>query len=153
MYSFSYLEPFCCSMSSCNCCFLICIQISQEADQVVWYSHLLNNFPQFTVIHMVQGFSIVNGAEIDIFSGILLFFFFFFSMIQRMLAIWSLAPLPFLNPSWMSGSSQFMYCLSLAWRILSITFIACEMSAIVQWHWQSQVPTPMELVRVWVWDR
>ena len=38
MNSFSYLEPVCCSMSSSNCCFLTCIQISQEADQVVWYS-------------------------------------------------------------------------------------------------------------------
>ena len=47
MYSFSYLEPVCCSMSSSNCCFLTCIQISQEAGQVVWYSHPFNNFPQF----------------------------------------------------------------------------------------------------------
>ena len=38
-------------MSSSNCCFLTCIQVSQEADQVVWYSHLLKNFPQFIVIH------------------------------------------------------------------------------------------------------
>ena len=43
-----------------------------------------------------------------------------FSMIQRILAIWSLVPLPFLKPAWTSGSSQFMYCWSLAWRILSI---------------------------------
>ena len=42
-----YLEPVCCSMSSSNCCFLTCIQISQEACQVVWYSHVLKNFPQF----------------------------------------------------------------------------------------------------------
>ena len=55
-----------------------------------------------------------------------------FSMIQRMLAIWSLVPLPFLNPVWTYGSSQFMYCWSLAWTILSITFLAHEMSAIVQ---------------------
>ena len=53
-------------------------------------------------------------------------------MIQQMLAIWFLAPLPFLNPTWMSGSSWFVLCWSLAWRILSITFQACEMSAIVQ---------------------
>ena len=53
-------------------------------------------------------------------------------MIHRMLAIWSLAPLPFLKPAWTSGSSQFMYCWSLAWRILSITLLACEMSAIVR---------------------
>ena len=54
-------------MSSSNCCFLTCIQISQEADQMVWYSHLFQNFPQFLVIHTVKGFGIVNKAEIDVF--------------------------------------------------------------------------------------
>ena len=52
-------------MSSSNCCFLTCIQISQEAGQVVWYSHLLKNFPQFVVIHTVTGFGVVNKAEVD----------------------------------------------------------------------------------------
>ena len=56
-----------------------------------------------------------------------------FSMIQEMLAIWSLVPLPFLKPAWISGSSQFTYYWSLAWRILSITLLACKMSAIVQY--------------------
>ena len=73
-YSFSYLEPVHCSMSGSNCCFLTCIQISQEADQVVWYSHLLKNFPQFIVIHTVKGFDVVNEAEVDVFSGIILLF-------------------------------------------------------------------------------
>ena len=54
-------------MSSSNCCFLTCIQISQEADQVVSYSHLFQNFPQFVVIHIVKGFGIVKKAEIDVF--------------------------------------------------------------------------------------
>ena len=54
-------------MSSSNCCFLSCIQISQEAGLVVWYSHLFQNFPQFIVIHTVKGFGIVNKAEIDVF--------------------------------------------------------------------------------------
>ena len=67
MYSFPYLEPVCCLMSSSNCCFLTCIQISQEAGKVAWYSHLLRNFPQFVVIHTVKGFGIVNKAEIDVF--------------------------------------------------------------------------------------
>ena len=66
MYSFSYLEPICCFMSTSNCCFLTCIQISQEAGQVVWYSHLFKNFPQFVVIHTVKGFGIVNKAEVDV---------------------------------------------------------------------------------------
>ena len=50
-------------MSSSNCCFLTCIQISQEADQVVWYSHLFQNFPPFIVIHTVKGFGIVNKIK------------------------------------------------------------------------------------------
>ena len=74
MYSFSYLEPVCCSMSSSNCCFLTCIQISQEAGQVVWYSQLFQNFPQFIVIHTVKGFGIGNKSEIDVFLELSCFF-------------------------------------------------------------------------------
>ena len=99
------LEPVCCSMSSFNCCFLTCIQVSQEEDKVVWNSHLLKNFPQFVVIHTVKGFGVINTAEVEFFWNGLAFL-----MIQWMLAIWSLVPLPFLNPAWTSGSSQFMYC-------------------------------------------
>ena len=73
-YSFSYLEPVCCSMSSSNCCFLTCIQVSQKAGQVIWYSLLFQNFPQFTVIHTVKGFGIVNKAEIDVFLELSCFF-------------------------------------------------------------------------------
>ena len=58
---------------SSNCCFLTCIQISQEAGQVVFYSHLLKNFPQFVVIHTVKGFGVVNKAEVDIFLKLFAF--------------------------------------------------------------------------------
>ena len=77
-------------MSSSNCCFFTCIQVSQESGKVVWYSHLLKNFPQFVVIYTVKGFSIVNEAEVNV------FFWNFpaFSIIQWMLAIWSLVSLP-----------------------------------------------------------
>ena len=61
-------------MSTSNCCFLTCIQISQEAGQVVWYSHLFQNFPQLIVIHTVKGFGIVNRAEIDVFLELSCFF-------------------------------------------------------------------------------
>ena len=61
-------------MSSYSCCFPICIQVSQEADPVVWYSHLFQNFPQFIVIHTVEGFGIVNKAEIDVFLELSCFF-------------------------------------------------------------------------------
>ena len=74
MYSFPILEPVCCSMSNSNYRFLTCIQISQEAGQMVWYPHLLRNFPQFVVIHTVKGFGIVNKAEIDVFLELSCFF-------------------------------------------------------------------------------
>ena len=56
------------------CCFLTCIQISQEAGRVVWYSHLFQNSPQFIAIHTVKGFGIVNKAEIDVFLELSCFF-------------------------------------------------------------------------------
>ena len=61
-------------MSNSNCYYLTCIQISQEAGEVVWYSHLLKNFPQFIVIHTVKGFGIVNRAEVDVFLELSCFF-------------------------------------------------------------------------------
>ena len=61
-------------MSSSNCCFLACIQVSQEAGQVVWYSHLSQNFPQFIVIHTVKGFGIVSKSEVDVFLELSCFF-------------------------------------------------------------------------------
>ena len=61
-------------MSSSNCFFLTCIQVSQEAGQVVWYSHLLQNFPLFIVIQTVEGFEVVNKAEIDVFLELSWFF-------------------------------------------------------------------------------
>ena len=74
MYSFPYLEPVHCSMFSSNCCFLTCIHISQEADEVVWYSHLFQNFLHFVVIHTVKGFGVVNKAKVDIFLELFCFF-------------------------------------------------------------------------------
>ena len=79
-YSFPNLETVCYFMSGSSCCFLTCMQISQEggavggaegitdkAGKMVWYSHLFKNFPQFVVIHIVKDFSIVNEAKVDIF--------------------------------------------------------------------------------------
>ena len=50
------------------------MQVSQEAGKVVWYSLLLKNYLQFVVIHTIKGFSVVNEAEVDVFSGIALLF-------------------------------------------------------------------------------
>ena len=121
MHSFPNLEPVCCSMSSSNCCFLTYIQISQEAGQVVWYSHLFKNFPQFVLIHTVKCFGIVNKTEVDIFLELSRFFY---------------DPTDVGNL--ISGSSAFSkfslntwkfsvhVLLKPAWRILSITLLACE---------------------------
>ena len=81
-------------MSSSNCCYLTCIQVSQEAGQVVWYSHLLKNFPQFVVIHTVKGFGIVNKAEVGVFLELIGYF-----DDPMMSASGSQVPLPFLNPA------------------------------------------------------
>jgi len=74
MYSFPDLEQVCCSMSSSNCCFLTCIQISQESGEVSCNSHLLKNFPQFVVIYTGNGFDIINKAELDVFLELSWFF-------------------------------------------------------------------------------
>ena len=70
-YSFTNLVPVCCSMSASNCCFLICIHISQEAGQVVWYSYLF----KIVVIHRVKGFGIVSKGETDLFLEFSCFFY------------------------------------------------------------------------------
>src|SRR5574342_709949 len=75
MYPFPNLEPVLCSMSGSNRCFLTCIQISQEAGQVVWYSHLFQNFPLFVVIYTVKGVGIVNKAKVDVFLELSCFFY------------------------------------------------------------------------------
>ena len=73
-YSFTNLQPVYCSMFNSSCCFSTSKQISQEAGKVVWYSHLLNNFPQFVVIHRIKCLSIVNKAEVGIFLELSCFF-------------------------------------------------------------------------------
>ena len=74
-YSFPNFEPFLYSISGSNCCFLTCIQISQEAGKVVCYSHIFKNFPQFVVIHTAKGFSVVNEAEVGVFVEFSCFFY------------------------------------------------------------------------------
>ena len=82
MDSFPNLEALCCSMSGSKCCLLTCIQISQQACKLVWYSHLLKSFPQFVVIHTAKSFVLVNKVEVDVFWDSLVFL-----MIQWKLAI------------------------------------------------------------------
>ena len=75
MNCFPNLEPVHGSMAGSNCYFFTCIQFFQEANKVVWYSHLFKNFLQFIVIHTVKGISIVNEAEVDFFLEFSCFFY------------------------------------------------------------------------------
>ena len=75
MYSFPNFEPVCSFMYSSYCCFLTCIQISQEAGKVVLYSHIFKNFPQFVMIHTVRGFSLINEAKVDVLLEFSCFFY------------------------------------------------------------------------------
>ena len=106
-------------MSGSNCCFLTCIQVSQEGSKVIRYSHLFQNFPVCCDPH--KDFSTVNKA-VDVFLEFPCFFY-------NPTDISSISGTSaFSNPVCTSGSSWFAYCWSLAWRILSITLLACEMS-------------------------
>ena len=94
---------------------------------MVWYSHLFQNFPQFVVIHTVKGFGVVNKAEIDAFLELSCFF-----------------SDPADVGKLISGSSAFSITSLNIWKFmvhellkpdlenLSITLLACEMSAIVR---------------------
>ena len=142
MYSFPNLETFCCSMSGSNCCFLTCIQVSQEAGPVVWYSHLFKNFSQFVVNHKVKDFGIVNKAKVDVFLESLDF--------SMMLTIWSLVPLPFLNPPWTSGSSwlmpsleNFEHYLARVWDECNCVVVWAFFGVAFLWDWNANWPFPI----------
>ena len=86
------------------------------------------------MIHTFKGFGAVNKEEVDVFLEFSCSFY-----NPMMLTIWFLIPLPFLNTNWTFGTSRFMYYWSLAWRILSITLLACERvqlcgSLSILWH-------------------
>ena len=114
-------------MSGSNCCFWTCIQISQEAGKVVWYSQLFKNVPQFVVIHIVKGFAIINKAEIDVSLELSCFVYD-----------------PVHVVTLISGSSPFFESSLNNWKFLAHVllktaldnfehyFVVCEMSTIVQ---------------------
>ena len=128
MCSFPDLEPDDCFMPSSKCYFLTCIQISQEAGKVVWYSHILKKISQFVVIHTVKGFGIVNKAEINVFLKFYRSFYDLmdvnnlisgsFAFSKSSLNFWKLMVYILLKPGL---------------RILSTSLLVCEMRAIVQW--------------------
>ena len=114
-------------MFGSTCCFLTCIQISQEAGKVVWFSHLLKSFPQFVLIHAVKGFGVANKAEVDVFLELYCFLYGpvdvrnlisgFSAFSKSSLNIWKISVYEILKPSLEN---------------FDITLLACEISAIVR---------------------
>ena len=136
-------------MSDSNCCFLTCTQVSQEAGQVVWYSHLFKNFPHFVVIHTVKGFSIVNEAEVDIFLefpcflhdpinvGNLISGSSAFS--KPSLCIWKFSVHILLKPS----LKDFEHYLASMWNKPNCAFIWTFFGITFLWDWNENWPFPV----------
>ena len=149
MYSFFYLKPVCCSMSSSNCCFLTCIQVSQEAGQVVSYSNLLKNIPQLIVIHTIKGFGIVNKAVIDVFLELSCFFHdpgdvgnlisgsFAFS--KTSLNIWKLMVQVLLKP----GLENFEHYFNSVWDECNCVVVWAFFGIDFLWDWNENWPFPV----------
>ena len=128
-------------MSSSNCCFLTCIQVSQEAGQVVWYAHLFQNFSQFIVIHTVKGFGIVNKAEIDVFLELSCFFHDpadvgnlisgFFAFSKTSLNIWKFMVHVLLRP----GLENFEYYFTSVWDECNCVVVRAYFGIAFLWDW------------------
>ena len=164
-YSFPNLEPLCYSMSSSNCYFLTCIQISQEASQVVWYSHLLKNFPQFVVIHTVKGFGVINKVEVHVFLELSCFFCdptdvgnlisgsFAFS--KSNLNTWKFQTDILLRP----GLENFEHYFTSVWDECNWAVVWAFFGIAFLWDWNENWPFPVlwpllsfpNLLAYWVW--
>ena len=139
----------CCSMSGSNCCFLACLQISQEAGQVVLYSHLLKNFSQFVVVHILKVFSIVSRAEIDIYLDVSWFFndptdvdnlisgSSAFS--KSSLNIWKLMVHVLLKP----GLENFEHYFASVWDECSCAVVWTFFGIAFLWNWNENWPFPV----------
>ena len=131
--------------SANNYCLLTCIQVSHEAVEMVWYSHLFKNFPKFVVIHTVKGFSTVNEAEIDVF---LKFSWFFYdpknagnftsgssAFSKTSLNIWKFTVHTWLGEFWALLTSVWDECnCAVVWAFFGIAFL---------WDWNENWPFPV----------
>ena len=146
MYSFPNLEPVCCSTFSSNCSFLTYIHVSQEAGQVVWYSHLFKNSPQFVLTHTVSGFGVVTKAELDVFLELSCFFYdpadvgnlisgsSAFS--KSSLNIWKLAVHVLLKP----GLENFEHYFASMWDECSCAVVWTFFGIALLWDWNENWP-------------
>ena len=149
MYSFPDLEPVRCSMSVSNCCFLTCIQISQEASQVV-----LKNFP--VVIHTVKGFSVVSEAEIDVLLELSCFFHdpvdvgslvsgsSAFS--KSSLHIWKLSVHVLLKP----GLENFEHYFASVWDECNCAVVWAFFGIAILWDWNENWPFPVLPTQIYI---
>ena len=136
-------------MSSSNCCFLTCIQISQEAGQVVWYFLLFQNFPQFIVIHTVKGFGLVNKAEIDVFLELSCFFHdpvdagnlisSSSAFSKTSLNIWKFKVHVLLKP----GLENFEYYFTSMWDECNYAVVWAFFGIAFLWHWNENFSSPV----------
>ena len=148
MYSFPDLEPVCCSMSSSNCCFLTCIQISQEVGKVVWYSRLLKNFP-VCCDPWSQRLCIVNKAEVDFFLELSCFFdnpMVVGNLIsgssafsKTSLNIWKVMVHVLLKPSW----ENFEHCFASVWDECNCAIVWTLFGIAFLWDWNENWPFPV----------
>ena len=135
--------------TSSDCCFLTWIHISQEAGQVIWYSYLLKNFPQFAVIHIVKVFGIVNKAEVDVFLEISCFFSdpteignlisgsSTFS--KHSLCIWKFRVHMFLKP----GLENFEHYFASTWDECNCAVVWAFFGIAFLWNWNENGPFPV----------
>ena len=136
-------------MSGSNCCFLTCIQISQEADKVVWYSHLLKNFAQFVVIYTVKGFGIVNKAKVDVFLELSCFFNDLVDVgnlisgssafSKSSLNIWKFLAQVLLKP----GLENFEHYFASVWDECNCVVVWAFFGITLLWHWNENWPFPV----------
>ena len=123
--------------------------ISQEADNAVWYSHLLKNFPQFIVIHTVKGFGIINEAEVDVF---LVFSCFFddptdvgtlisgsSAFSKTSLNIWEFMIHVLLKP----GLENFEHCFASMWDECNCAVVWTFFGIAFLWDWNENWPFPV----------
>ena len=149
MYSFPYLESVCCSMSSSNCYFLTCIQISQVVGQVVWNSHLFQNFPQFVVIHTQSKALAINKAEVDVCLELSCFFddpldvgnliSGFSACSKTSLNIWKFMVQVLLKP----GLENFEHYFASVWDECNCTVVWTLFGIAFLWYWNENWPFPV----------
>ena len=121
----------------------------EEAGQMVWYSHLFQNFPQFIVIHTVKGFGIVNKAEIDVFLELSCFFYdaadvgnlisgsSAFS--KTSLNIWKFRVHVLLEP----GLNNFEHYLTCMWDECNCAVVWAFFAIAFLWDWNANGPFPV----------